>query len=181
MSKFRGGSVLDTAAGMSPLWQFRRPDGGLLVVASAAAATISRYRQHEDATPEAGGIMLGRVILHAPRVVVDAVTEPSRWDRWTRYSFFRAKEPAQRAINRAWGTSDRTRNYLGDWHTHPEDDPTPSAIDTAEWRQLAKKATFEQDAVFFLIAGRVKVRAWEIARESTEVRALETIPAPHTA
>lgn len=168
--------AISDASSSTEVWQFRRLDGGLFVVASSAAATLTRYRQHDDAMPEAGGIMLGRVIVHAPRVVVDAVTEPSLWDRWTRYSFFRSKAPAQRAVNRAWDTSDRTRNYLGEWHTHPEDDPSPSALDTTEWRRLARTATFEQDSVFFLIIGRSNVRAWEIVRGSTDVRALFAMP-----
>lgn len=158
-----------------PPWQFRRQNGGLFVVASEATLTITRHCQRLEEMPEAGGILLGRVILHAPRVVVDAVTEPSRWDRWTRYTFFRAKEPAQRAINRAWDTSDRKRNYLGDWHTHPEDDPTPSAVDIGEWRRLARTAMFEQNMLFFLIAGRVHVRAWEVTRGNDDVRPLVAI------
>lgn len=122
--------------------------------------------------PEADGILLGRIIVHAPRAVVDEVTEPSQWDRWTRFSFFRAKEPAQRAINRAWSKSDQTRIYLGDWHTHPEDDPTPSALDRREWINLSRTATYEQDVLFFVIAGRREIRAWEVMRGDDEVRTL---------
>ncbi|MBX9920972.1 MAG: Mov34/MPN/PAD-1 family protein [Mycolicibacterium frederiksbergense] len=144
-------------------------------MAVAAAETMNHYRQRRWAMPEAGGILLGRLIVHAPRVVVDAVTVPSRWDRWARFSFVRAKGPAQHAINRAWDTYDHARNYLGEWHTHPEDDPTPSALDVEQWCMLARTATFEQDVLYFLIVGRVQVRAWEVGRAADLVTPLETI------
>ncbi|WP_315974813.1 Mov34/MPN/PAD-1 family protein [Stenotrophomonas maltophilia] len=43
---------------------------------------------------------------------------------------------AKLALDR-WRASRGTVRYLGEWHTHPEDHPTPSGLDRAEWRRLA--------------------------------------------
>ena len=29
--------------------------------------------------------------------------------------------------------------YLGEWHTHPEDNPNPSGLDRSEWNHLSAK------------------------------------------
>ena len=158
---------------------FRRPGGGLLRISEHALATIEPYRQRRSAAPEAGGVLLGRLIVERPDVVVDAVTVPSRWDRWSRFGFVRAASPTQRAISRAWENSTGEQNYLGEWHTHPEDDPTPSGVDLSNWDRLARDARFEQDALFFVIAGRAHIRAWEMPQgggRATPLVALATTP-----
>jgi integrative and conjugative element protein (TIGR02256 family) len=124
---------------------------------------------------EAGGVLLGRIIEERPDYVVDAVTKPSRWDTRSRTRFGRAEKPTQSKIVKAWKTSGGERNYLGEWHTHPEDDPTPSSIDKNEWRRLARSARFEQDALFFVIAGLKKKRAWEVRRGGKVIEELKQL------
>ncbi|WHI44621.1 Mov34/MPN/PAD-1 family protein [Microbulbifer sp. VAAF005] len=36
-----------------------------------------------------------------------------------------------------WVATHGTIRYLGEWHTHPEDDPYPSGLDISEWDRLA--------------------------------------------
>jgi integrative and conjugative element protein (TIGR02256 family) len=44
-----------------------------------------------------------------------------------------------RAIaRRLWRGSGGLTRYIGEWHTHPQEDPSPSSIDLDEWRKLAK-------------------------------------------
>ncbi|HEY0995611.1 MAG TPA: Mov34/MPN/PAD-1 family protein [Gemmatimonadaceae bacterium] len=114
---------------------------------------------------EAGGILLGRVLVAGDQVVIDEVTVPGPQDRRSRFRFFRAERPAQAAVNAAWARSGGELNYLGEWHTHPEDDPMPSSHDRADWRRLVSIQRYEQSSLFFLIAGRRVLRAWELSRE----------------
>ncbi len=143
---------------------FDRPGGGILRVEEGALARIAPHLQHDCFAPEAGGVLLGRIVVERPNVVVETVTVPSPDDRRSRFSFFRAERPTQSAINAAWEASGGTQNYLGEWHTHPEDHPTPSRVDRKGWQRLAYEARFEQDALFFLIVGRVSIAAWEVPR-----------------
>jgi integrative and conjugative element protein (TIGR02256 family) len=94
---------------------------------------------------------------------VDEVTVPGPHDRQGRFHFFRAERPAQVVVNKAWARSGGELNYLGEWHTHPEDDPTPSCHDRTDWRRLVTIQRYEQPSLFFVIAGRRKIRAWEMA------------------
>lgn len=158
---------------------FERVGGGRLLISETALVAIDTHRQRSLCKPESGGVLLGRLIVGSSDVVVDSVTEPSAKDRRGRYFFRRARRPAQRAVNTAWSGSMGSRNYLGEWHTHPEDDPQPSDDDLTDWRRLARVARFEQEALFFLIAGRVQVRVWEVARgDETVVPLAAHLPTP---
>lgn len=144
--------------------RFIRANGGAVEVASEAQRVLLAHRQLNGADTEAGGLLLGRLIRDTHDVVVDTASPPSPEDRRSRFSFFRARNPAQRAVDRAWKESGQVVNYLGEWHSHPEDDPCPSCIDRRDWKKIVSRAAFEQDFLFFFIVGRVTVRAWELAR-----------------
>jgi integrative and conjugative element protein (TIGR02256 family) len=148
------------------------------VVGPDALAAVLAHRQMKWFAKEAGGVLLGRVILEQPDVLVDAVSQPSAADRRGRFNFFRARAPTQAAINAAHAASGGERIYLGEWHTHPEDHPSPSRVDLADWRRLACEATFEQDALFFLIAGRVTTGAWEVPKGGGRIYSLNLAHAP---
>ena len=155
--------------------RFRRPDGGVLQIGPVVVECFSRYRQLPTDAPEAGGILLGRLIRDSHDVVLDEATEPSRLDQRTRFSFFRARQPAQKRINQAWCESSQTLNYLGEWHTHPEDDPLPSQLDRRDWLRTLDQAQFEQDFLFFVIVGRISIRAWEASRLSRSLGFLQQL------
>jgi integrative and conjugative element protein (TIGR02256 family) len=59
--------------------------------------------------------------------------------------------------------------YLGEWHTHPEADPTPSSIDRADWKLRLARDRIDADFVFFLIVGLEEVAVWEGSRSSHEI------------
>ena len=96
--------------------------GGLrLVVSEQALERMAKFRQLGASDPEAGGVLLGRIVCASDDIVVDDVTQQTRQDRATRFNFFRSKRSAQPAVDHVWSVSDGTRIYLGEWHTHPED------------------------------------------------------------
>jgi integrative and conjugative element protein (TIGR02256 family) len=49
-----------------------------------------------------------------------------------------------------WSNSGETMDYIGEWHTHPESDPRPSALDLDEWRKICHR---RNDTMVFLIQG----------------------------
>jgi integrative and conjugative element protein (TIGR02256 family) len=44
---------------------------------------------------------------------------------------------------------DRNFTYLGEWHTHTEDIPTPSSVDLSEWNLI--KSTRPYPIVFMIL------------------------------
>ncbi len=157
---------------------FHRPDGSLIKVGSAPLREMLRFRQRDDTDPEAGGVLLGRLIDGARDVVIDEVTVPSRGDRRSHLRFFRSRRGAQRRIRAAWLESQQTQNYLGEWHTHPEDSPAPSGIDLADWARIVGQSRFDQEALIFLIVGRQGLGAWELHRGKTIPSRLAPSSAP---
>ncbi|TDY21969.1 integrative and conjugative element protein (TIGR02256 family) [Paraburkholderia sp. BL6665CI2N2] len=107
---------------------------GKVLVEQQVWETIIPFRQAHSAATEAGGILLGYrrgAHLH----VVDA-TFPQPGDRRSRFRFTRAKQSHQHIALQRWKETSGTVDYLGEWHTHPESMPSPSSLDTAEWRKI---------------------------------------------
>lgn len=154
--------------------KFARPNGGIVEFNKTAAELINRYRQLNKNDAEAGGMLLGRLISESRDLVVDEVTEPTKLDLKGRFYFIRRRRAAQRRVNKAWAESNGTLNYLGEWHSHPEDDPTPSQVDIENWHRIGSEARFEQDFLLFAIVGRSITRLWELAKQNGELTELKT-------
>lgn len=143
---------------------FPRRRGGQLGITPSAIVVIGKHLQRDGAAPESGGLLLGRRLTDSSDVVIDVATEPHKLDRQSRHRFWRARKPAQERVDQAWRSSGGTENYLGDWHTHPEESPSPSCMDEHNWSRLVRRTQFEGDALFFLIAGTVDYAVWECLR-----------------
>lgn len=61
-----------------------------LAITNGALATFHASRQLDARSMEAGGILLGRLLVECEDVVVDSVTAPQSTDSQTRFSFFRS-------------------------------------------------------------------------------------------
>ena len=151
---------------------YRRTDGRRVALPAEALDVLDRYRQDCESTPEAGGVLLGRIIAETGDIVVDEVTEPTPEDARTRLSFLRGKITAQRRVDAAWAGSGGTLIYLGEWHSHPEPRPSPSRHDVRDWRAAVTSATYEQDALLFVIVGIEEIGVWELRRKFTKPAAL---------
>jgi integrative and conjugative element protein (TIGR02256 family) len=124
--------------------------------------TLDKYRQNLVSSNMAGGILIGSKIIDKNEFIVDRISEPTSKDKPTRLSFFRAKNPTQKIINNAWLESDGALNYLGEWHTHPENIPNYSEIDKKNWVKIAKKSKQLLPYLFFIIVGIVEISVWAI-------------------
>ena len=142
---------------------FQRAREGQLIISRNALGTILTYRQLVSSSHEAGGVLLGRYSVGSEDIVIESATTPQARDKSSRHRFHRAKQPHQKLIDGAWEKSGGVTTYLGEWHTHPEEVPTPSAIDRVGW---TKKSIIDHfsEAIFFLIVGTTTVRVWEGAR-----------------
>ncbi len=121
---------------------------GSLLFEPRISAVVDTYRQLTAAAPEAGGILLG--FRRPPHLHVVELTEPLPTDERTRVSFRRNHHGHAQAALRHWEHTHRTGDYLGEWHTHPEDWPKPSSKDLHEWRILLRE---QRRPLAFLIVG----------------------------
>ena len=143
---------------------FTRQPAGRIRISDGALQMMLGYCQHGRKDPEAGGILLGRLISEAVDVVIDTVTVPGPTDRRSRFSFFRDRKRTQQEVTQAWSESAATRVYLGEWHSHPEDCPEPSGQDLKNWRLISERSKYEQNFLLFLIVGRTGLRLWEFEK-----------------
>ena len=160
---------------MKTVLVYRRASGALVKIDHVAVTAMRAYRQSRWWRTEAGGVLLGRYIRDSPDVVVDEVTLPMRGDRRRRTSFRRSAKGHQKIIDQRWQTSEGTCQYLGEWHTHPEPDPTPSLIDTEDWQRRLHADQFDGDSLLFVIVGTTIVAVWEGMQVSGELLRLEAV------
>jgi integrative and conjugative element protein (TIGR02256 family) len=106
----------------------------LAILSEETVRTLDAHRQMLPHQPEAGGILLGR--RRGQHFEIAHATIPFATDRQSRYGFLRAAEGHAEAAIQLWTSSRGMVDYLGEWHTHPEILPTPSAIDLYAWRRL---------------------------------------------
>lgn len=104
----------------------------LVVIEPQAVNALRALRQIAPTAHEAGGVLIGE--RRGESFVVKEVTTPSPRDQSSRFRFIRKFFHHQLAINNANHLSGGTSNYLGEWHTHPQDKPYPSSIDFKNWK-----------------------------------------------
>lgn len=119
-----------------------------------ALRIFSSYVQHEDTDCEAGGILLGSV--HGNHLLIEQATVPTERDKRFRYLFERMPFGHDAIALTRWKESQGTIRYLGEWHTHPEDDPTPSHLDRSEWSRLSSIRRDERP-LLVVIVGRASL------------------------
>lgn len=110
------------------------------VLLSLADPVLSVFQQHLQARPtdnEAGGLLLGTV--HGSNIALAEGTVPTVRDKRRRYLFERMPFGHRSIAKGRWRASGGTMRYLGEWHTHPQDYPSPSSLDRAEWAELSRK------------------------------------------
>ena len=119
------------------IWKNPRMVDSNILFESEPLNSMDQYRQDTKAKSEAGGILLGyrrNAHLH-----ITMVTLPQVSDRRQRYSFKRSVSYHQQMALRQWHASQMTMDYLGEWHTHPESNPSPSLLDISEWKKISKQ------------------------------------------
>ncbi|MFO6419234.1 Mov34/MPN/PAD-1 family protein [Hylemonella sp. W303a] len=129
------------------VWKHQRGKGVVLIEAEALVL-MDNFRQNTAEKPESGGILLG--YRRGPHLHVTAATAPQAADRSSRYLFQRSSSHHQEIAIQQWNASGGTMDYLGEWHTHPQQKPSPSTIDLNEWIKLSGKKNFP---LVFVIMG----------------------------
>lgn len=105
--------------------------GGHVLLEEEAMQLIRAYRQDRPAITEAGGVLLG--FRRGSHLQVTHATPPGQDDKRSRTSFYRAPAGHQAAAREHWRAHGEAGDYVGEWHTHPEEVPTPSLVDLREW------------------------------------------------
>lgn len=129
--------------------------GLYILVESSVLDVICAYRQDSIKKHEAGGTLMG--YRSGQHLHVLYATVPMPLDKRSRISFERLDPGHQRAVTKAWKESRGRVDYLGDWHTHPQLNPSPSGIDYTEWAKLG--SNLNKPLLFLIVGERAKIFA----------------------
>jgi integrative and conjugative element protein (TIGR02256 family) len=121
---------------------------GWVLVAYPVIAMFEREMKQCRARAEAGGILIG--CYRGPHIEITDFTKPADKDIRQPYLFVKQDPKHQQAATLAWRTSGGKDTYIGEWHTHPHGEPSPSTIDTRSWREVVGRA--KKSMIFVIIA-----------------------------
>ena len=124
----------------------------VLVLSDEVLSYVRAHRQLEDCATEAGGQLFG--VVSPQEVLITVATGPYAGDTRSRFSYRSSPQAANSAIETQ---ESRGLSYLGEWHTHAEDSPTPSPYDKATMSAISKKSTLRAGAAMMLIVGRSEI------------------------
>ncbi|MEJ2376114.1 MAG: Mov34/MPN/PAD-1 family protein [Pseudolabrys sp.] len=121
----------------------------LVRIRSQMLATFDAHRQRRFFHREAGGQLFARIRGQEWQIV--AATGPRVKDRRSLFSFrpHRASEQDEIFEHHKQGL-----DYVGDWHTHPEEVPSPSSHDLSSIGEVVRRSTHHLPGFLLLIVGR---------------------------
>ncbi len=130
--------------------------------------TILPYRQISKSATEAGGMLIGSEIIGTHALIVEDLTTPLSCDKRSRIEYIRNKKH-NKLLKKKWIQSKFTQMYLGEWHTHPQNNPSPSSHDIDNWQRLMRDAVTETDNLIFIILGIEVLGIWIGNRKNRKI------------
>ena len=117
-------------------------------------SVINQLRTHcQVDSDEIGGVLTGS-ITSENRLRISNVSEPCPiLNLSNRCACIRDASRANKFIQEDFERSDHTRIYLGEWHTHPENDPHPSSVDIESIIEIYNKSDIVIDGDVLVIVG----------------------------
>lgn len=123
----------------------------LIFIPDSVLELFERYKQFGVTNNESGGILLGQISEKG--IYILRASTPNKFDKSSRHSFECNKDAAQVIINYEFQNSDKKTIYIGEWHTHPEKNPTPSGIDKSMIIGQFKKNKLNEPFLILMIQG----------------------------
>jgi integrative and conjugative element protein (TIGR02256 family) len=123
------------------------PSDAMLLIETEVLKALDSYRQTDPHLTESAGVLLG--YRRGDHIHIVQATLPAADDVRSRFSFTRRDKSHQQIATREWRRSGRIKDYVGEWHTHPEATPAPSSIDVSEWHSLCRKS--KQPLIFVIL------------------------------
>lgn len=100
---------------------------------------------------ETGGILTGYYTNNLDCAVVTMVSGPPSDSKSTRNRFYRGILGLQERLDRLW-VKER-HYYLGEWHFHPDNEPSPSPDDILQMMKIASAPEFHCPEPLLLLVG----------------------------
>lgn len=149
--------------------QSRHPgDDGMTIncrITTTALAAITTEAEHSRDGRETGGILLGTD--HAGDITISIAGTPGTNAHRTSHSFHRDLDHANQLAATAWNTD--CSQWIGEWHTHPSGNLTPSELDLTSYLRHVCDIELRFDRFVAIIVGPsadrgLVMKTWIITR-----------------
>lgn len=119
-----------------------------LIFESNVTSYLYGFMQNKARKPEAGGQLFG--YIDGNTVVVKVATGPYKRDKRSRNTYESCPISAQESIDSQLNAG---FEYLGEWHTHPEENPQASGFDIKAINSIFVKSKLRTNGLLLAIAG----------------------------
>lgn len=128
-------------------------------VATGVLQDFVEFQRKSSFVIEYGGVLVGYYDVKEKQYCITDITWPQREDIQKHYGFIRKSFGHQEIVDLLWKQSEYRKCYVGEWHTHDQNIPTPSFIDVKNWKKIsARNKNYEVS--FFIIVGRTQSILW---------------------
>jgi len=110
---------------------------------------LAQHRQKTWWSLENGGQLFARI--DGGKITVERTTVTKGLSRRTRFGFLPDRATEQADIDAMFAAG---LHYLGDWHTHPEPTPQPSATDKEKLTDIFRRSTHRLQFMLLVIVGQ---------------------------
>lgn len=133
------------------------PNGNVADVLNPVLTEMFKWIQVDITKPESGGYIVGYQHEKTAHISLEAVSHPYTLDQKNRIHFD-IRDPRHNLFLKK---AQRHKSYyMGVWHTHPQSDPSPSAIDWEDWNATMQTDKTGSQYIFFIIVGTGSWRIW---------------------
>lgn len=131
-------------------FEYKLPNNKILKINRKVIDIFYKHRQARSIS-ESGGVLLGK--LFGELLVIEQASVPGKGDKRGLFFFHRNKKRAQTIVDMAYQESNGGLIYIGEWHTHNENNPKPSWVDRLEIKRAFKKSKLNLDFIICIIVG----------------------------
>ena len=137
--------------------KLKLPNNKVVDILSSVLSEMYQWIQDSDEKLESGGYIVGYKHEKTGHISLEMVSHPYMLDIRNRVRF-NMKDPKHMIFLKK---AERNKSYyMGVWHTHPQDVPSPSSIDWEDWKDSLKKEKSGCEYIFFIIVGIKERRIW---------------------
>ena len=135
-----------------------------VILPRSVQVQLIEFKQDNLSDCESAGLLVGHVRNNGD-IWINKITKPKEKDVRTRVYFKLDASAHQNELNEIHTSSDQLLGYLGTWHTHPQNIPTPSGFDISDWKNHCNENVDRQ--LIFVVVGLDQVSVYMI--QSDEV------------
>lgn len=119
-----------------------------VILCSSVIEQVTRYRQICHDAPESGGQLFAHIT--SSEIVISCATVPYKEDRRSRFRLTLDRWRQKLDIRQLFS---KGLHFVGEWHTHPENYPSPSEMDLANMRECFVKSKHQLHSFLMMIVG----------------------------